>query len=358
MTRQIQLLMLVILLVPESVTAALPPLSPQQLHRNAELIIVGKAASVKASSDGKEDYTNWIVDLDAKVEAVEKAVPADMTETISVNCWRLKSRPSGWVGPSGHYSIPAKAARFRMWLRKNEAGTWEPLKPNGIQLLDGHAGLDFENPETVSKPVPSPEPEPLEAYQTASGTQYLRRPSGWSGRGQQSQSQEYSESGRDLSAIFLRSEDTGEELRIPRVSGKLQIMDQNGDWKNSVKIVRTIPPVTPEDSSLEILQASPAAQTGVSPDPLLPPDPSSVEEALAFVRTGNTWELLTTNYRSVDARYLEQYRDENVIQLQLIREKEFQTAHTLTILRTKGGGSVVLPDGGGFRRVPLISTLK
>ena len=65
-------------------------------------------------------------------------------DTITIHCWRVKSRPTGWAGPSGHYGIPAAGSRFEMWLRRTDEGNWEPLQPNGINLIDGPA-IDFDS---------------------------------------------------------------------------------------------------------------------------------------------------------------------------------------------------------------------
>ena len=149
--------LLLLVAVPASIVnqanAALPPLSPDELQRRAEVVVVGTVNEVTVTAtETKSQFSNWIVKIDATVERADKGSTAiQMGKTLRVECWSLKQRPYGWVGPSGHYNIPAKGARFRMWLTRNEAGNWSPLTPNGIILLDGHSRLDFKNPQRVSR---------------------------------------------------------------------------------------------------------------------------------------------------------------------------------------------------------------
>ena len=149
--------LLLLAAVPASIVneanAALPPLSPDELQRRAEVVVVGTVNEVTVTAtQTKSQFSNWIVKIDATVERADKGSTAiQMGKTLRVECWSLKQRPYGWVGPSGHYNIPAKGARFRMWLTRNEAGNWSPLTPNGIILLDGHSRLDFKNPQRVSR---------------------------------------------------------------------------------------------------------------------------------------------------------------------------------------------------------------
>ena len=132
-----------------TVHAALPPLAPDELDNSATLIITGVANELDVSTSGGRKDSNWIASIDATIESVAKG-DAKPGETIEIACWRVRSRPNGWAGPSGHYDIPAKGSRFRMWLRKNAAGAWEPLTPNGIELLDDDPGHSFGGSEKPS----------------------------------------------------------------------------------------------------------------------------------------------------------------------------------------------------------------
>lgn len=122
--------------------AALPPLSPEELENNAEIIVTGEVLASRVLVHRKPSSSIYLVRLSILVGSVEKGkdLIGGIT-TLDVRCWRM--RKSDLVGPSGHYDIPADGSRFRMWLRENEDGQWEPLQPNGIELLDGSPPITF-----------------------------------------------------------------------------------------------------------------------------------------------------------------------------------------------------------------------
>lgn len=123
-------------------TAALPPLTPSELSEKATLVVTGKVAGSRVMSVRKPGSTAMLVRLLAEVETVEKGVtlPAD-SRHLDIRCRRIVA--TSVDGPMGHTNIPAEGARFRMWLLQNEESQWEPLEPNGIELLDGSAAMDF-----------------------------------------------------------------------------------------------------------------------------------------------------------------------------------------------------------------------
>jgi hypothetical protein len=123
--------------------AALPPLSPEELEQGATLIISGSVSNIDVTTSGLGRSVDWVIKLQAKVDAVSKG-DVQAGDTISIQCWRLKSRPAGWAGPSGHHSIPAEGSQFEMWLRQGDEGEWIPLQPNGIRLLDRSKAFDFD----------------------------------------------------------------------------------------------------------------------------------------------------------------------------------------------------------------------
>jgi len=244
-----------------------------------------------------------------------------------------------------------------MWLTKNKKGHWEPLEPNGIQLLDGHKRLNFEHPDTVSAPVKPPLPAPAEVYEATTGQRLFRRGQAWTLQEKAGKTATYQETGRDLSSIHILNETTGHTIRIPRLAGRLQTLNENGSWEESTSVRRSVPPLPDDRKFPEAFRVAPAAApaANVAPAPPLPPDPSSVEESLGFVRVGSTWEWLDLSHNAVNARYTEQYRDDELIQLNLILERRGQSPHTLTILHSKTGASVVLPAGDNeFKRIQLV----
>lgn len=126
--------------------AALPPLSPEEREAQATLIVTGEVAGSRVMTLRKPASTVTFVRLAAKVESVEKGadlMPAN--QILDIRCRRVGLHESD--GPQGHRDIPAEGSRFKMWLRKNpespDEPQWEPLEPNGIELLDGSAAMTF-----------------------------------------------------------------------------------------------------------------------------------------------------------------------------------------------------------------------
>ncbi|MEM1443467.1 MAG: hypothetical protein AAGF67_14060, partial [Verrucomicrobiota bacterium] len=135
-------LAVVFLGVVSSGSAALPPLSPEELDEYAELVLTGEVLVSRVMIHRKPSASIYLVRLGVQIDSVEKG--EDLLEnpnTLEIRCWAM--RKTKMVGPSGHLSIPAEGSKFRTWLRKNTEGQWEPLEPNGFELLEGSAPLTF-----------------------------------------------------------------------------------------------------------------------------------------------------------------------------------------------------------------------
>jgi len=126
--------------------AALPPLTPEEKEAQATLIVTGRVVGSRMMTLRKPTSTVTFVRLAAEIESVEKGgeeVPAN--RLLDIRCRRIGLHDAD--GPHGHRGIPAEGSRFTMWLRKNpgapDQAQWEPLEPNGIELLDGSAAMVF-----------------------------------------------------------------------------------------------------------------------------------------------------------------------------------------------------------------------
>lgn len=142
---------LALILFPTATRAALPPLSGEALQSQAEAIITGTVAASRVLIVRKPGASTYLIRLQTSVEKVEKGgeffgTPgAGVPSMVEVRCWRI--RMSDRVGPAGHGDIPADGSRFRMWLKKSQEGFWEPLQPNGIELLDNSPPMEFTETE-------------------------------------------------------------------------------------------------------------------------------------------------------------------------------------------------------------------
>ncbi|MDF2378102.1 MAG: hypothetical protein P1U81_17825 [Verrucomicrobiales bacterium] len=134
------------LAVSPSAFAALPPRSADQLQESAELIITGEVLASRVLVHRRPSASTYLVRLGVKIDSVEKGQELIGRKTsLDIRCWSI--RKTRLAGPSGHSDIPADGSRFRMWLRQNGEGFWEPLEPNGIELLEGAAAMTFAEVE-------------------------------------------------------------------------------------------------------------------------------------------------------------------------------------------------------------------
>lgn len=146
MTRLIVSAAIILGVLPATARAALPPLSPDELKDRAEVVVTGKVDEALTTIERKKSSSIYVVNLTVTIETVEKGErTVSPGKTMEIRCWRI--RKSRMVGPAGHGPIPAKGSRFRMWLRKDSKGYWEPLEPNGIELLEPAKEISFGNVE-------------------------------------------------------------------------------------------------------------------------------------------------------------------------------------------------------------------
>jgi hypothetical protein len=88
--------------------------------------------------------SRWNLNLVVKVESIEKGngtIEIKPGDSIKTYLW--SSRRMSAPGHQGMDVVPAEGARAKFWLTKNSDGVWEPLYPNGIELLEGQTRYDF-----------------------------------------------------------------------------------------------------------------------------------------------------------------------------------------------------------------------
>ena len=120
----------------EITQGALPSRSDTDLDKGADVILVATILDATTSEEGKGDWVNTIHTLTIQVVAIDKGGPLWKSDPGTVRCWTIQTRPKGWAGPSGHYGVPEKGDRVRFWLTKGSEGSWSPLAPNGIRIVE------------------------------------------------------------------------------------------------------------------------------------------------------------------------------------------------------------------------------
>ena len=141
---QVHLALLLLVAASLPAFAALPPLSPEEKVSSADAIITGKVSSADIEIDGTGGISSYVVKLQASIDQIEKGEDlVKSSDTITIQCWRLRKAPNGWAGPSGHHDIPGEGSTFRASMTQNENGNWEPLAPNGFELTNDSEGISF-----------------------------------------------------------------------------------------------------------------------------------------------------------------------------------------------------------------------
>jgi hypothetical protein len=138
--RPVLLVTLIVAVVAAApVSADMPRLSPDELHRRADVIMIGKVECYRTEPRVREGEERTQVFLDVLVESVEKGKPDVVGQVIQIRCDRL-TRRSPFLLPThiGNQPIPAPGSRARFFLQGQSA-----LPPNGIELLEGATELDL-----------------------------------------------------------------------------------------------------------------------------------------------------------------------------------------------------------------------
>lgn len=113
--------------------AELPPLSREELAKEATHVVTGKVQAVYSFDERKEkDWVDTRFVAEILVESVDKGESLQKGKLVYVRGWDSKQRPDGWVGPGGH-GIPAVGARVQVYFSRGEDGGCGALLPNGFE---------------------------------------------------------------------------------------------------------------------------------------------------------------------------------------------------------------------------------
>ncbi len=121
--------------------AAVAPLSPAELKKQASDVVTGSVVEVTSKTQKSEIekakgiHHDRIYTIRIKVEAVTKGAGVKVGSEIEVLAWRPSTRIPPLPGPQGHESIPQKGDKAVFYLRAKGKKQFEPLLPNGIELV-------------------------------------------------------------------------------------------------------------------------------------------------------------------------------------------------------------------------------
>jgi len=113
--------------------AALPPLSPDDLKRDASLVVVAEVLQVfdrEHRRDGTSTDRRFLLEL--KVKSVSKG-EVKVGSLLYARAWQPGRRPEGWGGPQGQNVVPGPGDVVRLFLRRASDGGLALLSPNGVE---------------------------------------------------------------------------------------------------------------------------------------------------------------------------------------------------------------------------------
>ena len=120
--------------------AAVAPLSPENLRKEAGHIITGRVLEVKSRTrKSKVEKTigihrDRVFTIRLRVTGVAKGKGVKQGEEIVVTAWQVAVRIPPIPGPQGHSSVPKNGQMVTVHVASREGASFVPIMPNGIRI--------------------------------------------------------------------------------------------------------------------------------------------------------------------------------------------------------------------------------
>ena len=120
--------------------AAVAPLSPENLRKEASHIITGRILEVKSRTrKSKVEKTigihrDRVFTIRLRVTGVAKGKGVRKGDEIVVTAWQVAVRIPPIPGPQGHFPVPAKGQVVTVHVASREGASFVPIMPNGIRI--------------------------------------------------------------------------------------------------------------------------------------------------------------------------------------------------------------------------------
>ena len=125
--------------------AAVAPLSPENLRKQATHILTGRVLKVKSRTRlaGGLFSLDRVFTIRLRVTGVAKGKGVRKGEEIVVTAWRPALRIPPMPGPQGHSSVPKNGEVVTVHVGSRKGASFAPIMPNGIRIEDpGPAARD------------------------------------------------------------------------------------------------------------------------------------------------------------------------------------------------------------------------
>ena len=128
-------LILALFIAAAAAWAALPPISKDDLNRQATHILIGDVRAVYTTKKaGERGFTDRLYCIEVVPTALEKGEGLKEGRVIYARAWTPAKRPTGWLGGQGQNVIPEAGKRVRMHLAQAKDGGLDLLEPNGLEV--------------------------------------------------------------------------------------------------------------------------------------------------------------------------------------------------------------------------------
>ena len=132
-----------------SSSAAVAPLSPENLRKGSTHIITGRVLEVKSRIEKSQFERSFglhrdrVFTIRLQVAEVSKGKGVNPGEKVVVTAWQPATRIPPLPGPQGHSPVPEKGQVVTVHVVSREGASFVPFMPNGIRIEDpGPAARD------------------------------------------------------------------------------------------------------------------------------------------------------------------------------------------------------------------------
>ena len=134
------LILIALLSFPIAIWGAKIPASPEQLKKQADLVVTGKVISI-SSKIGKSKietspgvHRDEVFTIKILVSTVKKGAGVKSGDQIEIVAWKPVKRIPPIPGLQGHQTVPAKGDTATFFLEGKVGTLLEPILPNGISI--------------------------------------------------------------------------------------------------------------------------------------------------------------------------------------------------------------------------------
>jgi hypothetical protein len=126
-------------IVASFATAAKAPIKKADLKNESTHIVSATVVEVteqikKSAREPGAGNTDKVFTIKVKVDTTEKGEGIAIGDHILILAWKAQTRiGAATIGIQGHEAIPKKGQKATFYLKQN-AKTFEPLMPNGIEI--------------------------------------------------------------------------------------------------------------------------------------------------------------------------------------------------------------------------------